>query len=155
MDGDAELQRNTNTAALEKELRKAQRLLANAADLVIESPRKQGKALMDRLRGVIAEMLLLAVVVRPLATCREQILHLAFKRHAFPPTVVRVELPQSRSDDADRRGSGCQRFGFRLAAEEGAGVGRRRATASAGRDGAGHGRTASFEVGAKPTGTKP
>jgi hypothetical protein len=68
MDGDAELQRNTNTAALEKELRKAQRLLANAADLVIESPRKQGKALMDRLRGVIAEMLLLAVVVRPLAT---------------------------------------------------------------------------------------
>jgi hypothetical protein len=34
------------------------------------------------------------------ALCGEQILHLAFKRHAFPPTVVRVELPQSRSGRA-------------------------------------------------------
>jgi len=36
-------------------------------------------------------------------------------------------------------GSGFQRFGFPLAAEEGGGVERRRATASASRDGAGHG----------------
>ena len=73
MDGDAELQRNTNTAATVKELRKAQRLLANAADLVIESPRKQSwrdkhtelEGVVDRLEAQLAEARHHVVVPHP------------------------------------------------------------------------------------------
>jgi len=70
--------------------------------------------------------------------CGEQILRLELKRQAVPPTVGLAPTRRSRSDGADRRGSGCQRFGFPSVAEEGADVGRRRGTASEGRDGAGH-----------------
>jgi hypothetical protein len=49
--------------------------------------------------------------------------------------VVLAQPRQIRSDGGDRQGSGCQRSGFRLAAAEGVGVGRRRAVAFEVRDG--------------------
>src|SRR5450631_3749769 len=55
---------------------------------------------------------------------------------AFPPTVGLAQAPRSRSDDADHRGSGCPRFGFRLAADVGASVWSRPAVASEDRGGA-------------------
>jgi len=52
------------------------------------------------------------------------------KRHALPPTERLAERRRNRSDDEGRRGSGCQRFGFRLEASAGARVGRHPAVAS-------------------------
>jgi hypothetical protein len=52
------------------------------------------------------------------------------KRHALPPTERRAERRRNRSDDEGRRGSGCQRFGFRLEASAGARVGSHPAVAS-------------------------
>jgi len=62
---------------------------------------------------------------RPGTACGAQKLHRRLKRHAVLPTVGLAPTERSRSDGADRRGSGWQRLGFLLAAEEGAGVGRR------------------------------
>ena len=59
------------------------------------------------------------------------------KRHALPPTERLAERRRNRSDDEGRRGSGCQRFGFRLEASSGASVGRHPAVASEALDVAG------------------
>lgn len=69
----AELQRNTNTAALEKELRKAKRLLANAAELLVEMPRSASirekhaemESAAQRLEAQIAEARQHVVVPHP------------------------------------------------------------------------------------------
>ncbi len=70
-----------------------------------------------------------ATAVQIRERCGEQILRPGLKRQAVSPKVGVAPTRRSRSDGADRRGSGCQRFGFPSVAEEGADVGRRRGTA--------------------------